>query len=517
MLRGGQYPFFTVLRRSIIENSSVLAGPSSDLMMVAPAPREVQVFYRAANHGTGHDDAPEWHATGLASQLPLTAGWLDALALSSEESAGLVHIRYTHQSWCDSYGVPMDTTPEGCLDDWIAPSLVRPRAAATHSYRISFLAVRCGGSEVLTTTENWGPTNSSVSTTYINALFAQAHAMLGANYCVYSAFVSSAADLRALAETAVETAATLRRQAARVCAMYFLWPATYADDYVAGGQLGDDGQPVLALGGGYVEAAPLIALMRRLEAVAVPTRFPHPSPLYEMLVSKSWQPALCSQSQLSIPPTTAVPTADIVADPEGAAWAALLSLQQVATAVAADRECVVENGSGTESSGSGTESSSAGNKRHRRQAMVQAATDASIGDDSGGGGVVVKLGYSWEAADVLILRTPPALTPRRLGQALHTAISARLGCSNEQVLVQAFVPTASELRLFVVDGVIRARYFARYLECAQPPTAQAAAAVSVAMAARRQKQPVAPLPTGRGRLERSSPPPASLVVTWLRW
>ena len=100
--------------------------------------------------------------------------------------------------------------------------------------------------------------------------------------------------------------------------------------------------------------------MRRLEACGVPSAFPHPSQLYEQLLSKQWQAALCLSPQYRLPPTTALNRALVAAAPRRAAHSALAAL---------------------------------------------AALRAAAGGGSTGGGAphlgVIKLGYAWEATQVL--------------------------------------------------------------------------------------------------------------------
>ena len=422
----------------------------------------VQVFYRAAYHGciggVPVDPWEEWHAaavvptpllssassTRTASQrLCLTAGWLDATVLRDSPARSVqVLIRYAHDVWCNSYGAVCDATEEGCLDDWVDVALVRwpPTLAATlvppsplpfPRCRVSFAALRWGGqpgSEVNTTSENWGPSNSSVSTTYINALFEQAYQQIGLDYQVLSLFVGGADDLSALSDSAPGIVDLLRRHSERICAMYFLWPVTYGDSFLPTPAPAEEPTPSLqqataaaeaafvhhgartitshrrqqqqrlALGGGYVEAAPLLALMKAMECEGMPTRFPHPAPLYELLVSKTWQPMLCGATSglsLNIPATTAVPRGLALAAPAEAGRAALDALRQLRSRPDADG-C-----GGGDDPDSARKMMLGGDDTESAAALNSAALADSMSDAAGP--VVVKLGYSWEAADVVIL------------------------------------------------------------------------------------------------------------------
>ena len=52
---------------------------------------------------------------------------------------------------------------------------------------------------------------------------------------------------------------------------------------------------------GMVEQQKYFETVRAVEAAGVCTRFPHPSQLYQQLLSKEWQPALCLMPQVQPP------------------------------------------------------------------------------------------------------------------------------------------------------------------------------------------------------------------------
>ena len=100
------------------------------------------------------------------------------------------------------------------------------------------------------------------------------------------------------------------------------------------------------------------------------------------------------------------------------------------------------------------------------QLLREQGSDAAgaAGGEAAAQATVVKLGFSWEAVDVRKVEGGArAETTGRLATALTEAVSAP-NCRNDRVLVQSFVPAVCELRLFVVEGAIRGRYFARYEE-----------------------------------------------------
>ena len=214
----------------------------------------VEVYYRA------WVEDEEWHAEASATTprqalpvpLRLSACWCPATVLQDLRPAeDRVAIRYTGQRWFNPHGERLDPNAEGSLDSVVHPSLVRDirSSAAAARPRLSLLAVRWGGppeTAVDTSAFNWGPTNSSVSSTYANTLFEVAHDIVGTDLEIRTAFVSSAEELRQLSDAAPEVAATLTGTSR--AALYFLWPATY-------GEPGSTVDGSLELGGGFVEAS----------------------------------------------------------------------------------------------------------------------------------------------------------------------------------------------------------------------------------------------------------------------
>lgn len=216
----------------------------------------VSVFYRA------WVEDEEWHAEtsvatpshqGVALPVPLrlSAGWVIATVLHDLRPAeDRIVIRYTSQRWFNLHGEPLDPKEEGSLDSVVHPSLVRNTGSgAVARPKLSLLAVRWGGppeTAVDTSAFNWGPTNSSVSSTYANTLFEVAYDFVGTDLDIRTLFVSSAEELRELSAAAPELTATLTGTSC--AALYFLWPATY-------GEPGSTIDGSLELGGGFVEAS----------------------------------------------------------------------------------------------------------------------------------------------------------------------------------------------------------------------------------------------------------------------
>jgi len=160
--------------------------------------------------------------------------------------------------------------------------------------------------------DSWGSVGSSVSPAFIGALHEAFHRLGGAALEVLSVFASRSSDLDDLSETFVR--AQLRGR--HLAGLYFLWAAHAGDQADAGY--------------GYVEPAALFGLMRRLESVGIPTQWPHPSHLAELLASKAWVPAGSLDPACRVPATTKVGRAAVMRDPLRAARTALQRLRPLA-------------------------------------------------------------------------------------------------------------------------------------------------------------------------------------------
>ena len=84
----------------------------------------------------------------------------------------------------------------------------------------------------------------------------------------------------------------------RTCGMYFLWPV----------EVTGRGEHPFCQHPGYVQQRSMLGLMRRAEAVGIGSAFPHPPHLYELLLRKEWQAALCLDPWFQLPATTKVPS-----------------------------------------------------------------------------------------------------------------------------------------------------------------------------------------------------------------
>ena len=136
---------------------------------------------------------------------------------------------------------------------------------------------------------------------------------------------------------------------------YFLWPVMAQD--------GDIDESGMVLADAYFEA------VRAFESAGVCTRFPHPLQLYRQLLSKEWQPALCMNPALHVPPATMVNRASIIASPQRAAALVNAALAEIRAA------------------------------RYNKKKPEPEALKVNEPEVRRG---VVKLGFAWEAAHVRI-------------------------------------------------------------------------------------------------------------------
>ena len=279
----------------------------------------------------------------------------------------------------------------------------------------------------------------------------------------------------------------------------------------------------------------LLEAMRALESAGVPTRFPHVSHLYRVLLSKDWCGHLCLCPQFKVPATTKVSAAAVAVAARLAARTALGALRARARARGPARAQgaqgeAQEGGRERRARGQSARARRGGRRPRRRPraaARRPAATarrarrrrrrrarrarrraprddDDAMDDDAGGGGGggrrrgragargargVAKLGFSWEASDVRSFEGEAQLATR-LEQLFLQA-----QCGAECALVQERVEGAAcEMRAFVVDGPSRTP--------STRSTAQGRAAAAQPPRPRR-----AATPTGRRAPRRVRPPP----------
>jgi hypothetical protein len=144
-------------------------------------------------------------------------------------------------------------------------------------------------------------------------------------------------------------------------------------------------------------------LQRRLEAIGIHSRFPHPSHFHRTIIAKDLYANLCLQSKLRLPKCVKVNRASALTDPRGSAERAIANLERLM------------NGRSLETHGGG----------------------------------VTKLGYSWEAMDVRTFKGANVLSQQM------NDLFFQNGCMVDSVLVQERVPNSFEIRFIVVKDEVK--------------------------------------------------------------
>ena len=358
-----------------------------------------------------------------------------------------VRIRYNHEKWVDRSGDLLNVSdPRNMLATHPVSRVrrVRPRmgegapvagsgdvfiednrtGVARVEVTLSIVMVRWSDEncdEVKEGDSGWGPTGAVVSDSYINTWLDAFDAAFPCDYQILSVFVQSSEDMQALAHMSFSLPTMLNGR--HLCAMYFLWPCQSLD-----------GQHIPS---GYVNLPDVMHAMTNIEASGIPTRFPHPSHLYRVFLSKDWTSQLCLFPEMRIPATTKVSRSAVERNALGAARAALATLQRLSTA----QDDAVK----------------------RLRGGVGGRPAALNGFANRG---VAKLGFSWEAHDVLQFDGAEELA-RRL-QRLFAQPQGTAEFAFVQALIEDF---DCEVRTFVVNGkpVAHAR---RYTSFAPPAMTQ---------------------------------------------
>ena len=310
---------------------------------------------------------------------------------------GRVCVRHVHPYWSNKRGERLDPFDDRDMVVFMQPCDVR-RPMPMYAPAVSLLVVRWGAEQTQFNNEQWGQASSSVSDSYVDHVLDKTlYSRLGPDYEVVTAFVESGHDLKALQPGAI--APMLRGR--HVGALYFLWPVMAQD--------GDVEQS------GMVNEALYFDCVRQFEAAGLPTRFPHSSQLYETILSKDWQPALCLHARLRIPPATVINRAAIVRCPRRAAATVMDALEAI-------REMRYGEAGG------------------EPECIRPMENEVRRG--------VVKLGFAWEAAHVRVFRGESQLAEAMRG------LVATPGVLSSAVIVQDFVRNHMEIRCFVVDGQV---------------------------------------------------------------
>ncbi|CAE7778333.1 RPS9B [Symbiodinium sp. CCMP2456] len=371
-----------------------------------------------------------------------TQRWLPAVVVEATEASEAdeqeVRCRWELRQWYDwatGDHIEVTTDPHALVHE-VGAHMVRRRSAdawkipKTCNWNSNVLYPRCGtemavgGCEVAVSfivfqwgaakigvqydSHSWGASEgSTVSNRFIQKFFQDA--VIPKYQCDYEVLTVFIQHSDEFAGISPEFLASLCRGRS-VCALYFLWP-------IQGYQSYGEKLPTAAA---YVTAEPFYALVSRMEASGIPTRWPHPVQLWKLLTSKDWISQLCSSWQFQIPVTTRVSKALVLVDPPKAALMALSALRVL--------------------------------QRARREAWKATHSDWSEGESE----LVVKLGYSYEAADVRMVK------PETLAEAMYCLVT-QPNYTNDCVYVQERVRTVHlEARCFVLNGEVVEALFTRF-------------------------------------------------------
>ena len=367
----------------------------------------VEVFYRMGRDDGCYFPVASQAAVCLRPRFGKSDGWMmacveedwppppNAANGGGQNSNGRIRVRHTHTAWSNRRGERLDPFDDRDMVVMMGPADVR-RPVPDYSPAVSLFVVRWGGEQTPFNNDQWGQASSSVSDDYVDyVLDGTLYPRLGPDYEVITAFVESGADMRKLQASAIGPMLRGRH----VCALYFLWPVMAQD----GGDVEQSGM---------VNAVEYFATVRGFEAAGVPTRFPHASQLYETLLAKDWQSALCLNAKFRIPIACTVNRAAVLRSPRKAAAHVIESLamaRELRYAEGGEPDCV-----------------------RPLEGEVRRG--------------VVKLGYAWEAAHVRVFRGES-----QLAEAMQGLISTQ-GVESTSIIVQDYVKNNFEMRCFVVDG-----------------------------------------------------------------
>eukprot|EP00912_Choanoflagellata_sp_UC4_P000193 UC4_evm4s125 len=353
-------------------------------------------------------------------RINMTHGWVPAtvIAPGKESKSNLVKIRYNHKHWVNRIGVMLDTREEGSLDEELQPSLIKAehRISSLSSCSLTLFVIRWADPDIDPSKGfhgGWGDTGSVVSDRYIESWCSTITRSLSGDHEIVTAWVSSSEDLTRLGSSANSIKCRFRGR--HCCSMWFLWPVAVQDG---------------VMDAGYVGKAQMLGAMELFERAGVQTRFPHPSPLYRVLLEKEWCAQLCLDSKFCLPATTKVTAASVATDSMKAAQNALKALVGIKKA----------------------------QKTMSKSLEIQGnvITDNTYNETVLRG--VAKLGYSWQAMDVAGFEGQVELSQRMmclLNQQQSTVAS---------VFVQERVENAiCEIRTFVVDGRPAYKFYTRFL------------------------------------------------------
>jgi len=367
------------------------------------AGQKVYVFHRYSQDPNGYFMVNHAISGLVHPSIGRTDGWTEAEVTEDWYDHGYdynayptwVQIKWSHQKWFNRRGFKLDVTKASMVTQRVMPEQIRLKESPGDAIEppiLSMFHVRWGGEyPVDPVTEGvggWGQIGSTPSDNFINGFDDHVFASIGPRYETHSAFVQSSAELGKICPALIRE--MLRSE--NIAGFYFLWPIAFQDGHEYSG---------------YVTREDLFQLMSGMECAGIPTRFTHPSHLYKIYASKEWVSQQCLNQYFRCPLTTLVPRQLIAQDPERAAYQAHHALQNLA--------------------------------RARGKWNPEAGCNPTVPKG------VVKLGWSWEARDVMSWTTHDELQ-HGLGY-----LGEQAGSHMEHVLCQEWVDFDIEMRCYIVE------------------------------------------------------------------
>ncbi|KAJ9440431.1 hypothetical protein DIPPA_25442 [Diplonema papillatum] len=377
---------------------------------------EVEVFYRFEHDGSGGGGnsyfpirSPD--AGLLSPRLGFTVSWQAGIVIDDfsiakynpKDRQTWVKVQMSHTRWSNRKGTPLDLSDPHNTTVMFPPTDVRLPAPLERP-KLSFFVIRWGGPYPVPEHSDdgefggWGDIGTCICDKYITTFFNVVHEKLGPIYEVLTCFVSHSADFGRIFAPGIAGMLSGEKKAG----MYYVWPVSWLDM--------NEGQP------GYVERSKFFEAMRGIESSGIPTKHPHPSNMYHLFASKSWTASMCLSKEFHVPCTTKVNRASVLDNPAAAATQALNAL------------LLLQN--------------------QKYGTPLTTNTNEMSG--------VAKLGFSWEAQDVLAFSNAAQLA-QRLERLLEQA-----GCTGDCIYVQEQVPNDCEIRIYLIDGKPMKTLYSRF-------------------------------------------------------
>eukprot|EP00397_Hematodinium_sp_SG-2012_P017184 GEMP01017560.1.p1 GENE.GEMP01017560.1~~GEMP01017560.1.p1 ORF type:complete len:602 (+),score=112.41 GEMP01017560.1:33-1838(+) len=399
----------------------------------------VWVFYRMSKMPT------RWRHIAVADKrqgifrprMGLSEGWIPAQVDFVESKTGknkeLVHVTYLWTLWYSCQGNTSDPHKPSDLKDAYPADHVRAMPTIANPIRLicedppelAIIAFRWGHKygfrELQGGDSQWGASGPSISDSFIGSILNTGVVpRIGLNFELWSVFIEEASDMTKMAESAHHIFATHpARRAKNLVAMYFLYPTGFDVRSIPTYEVGDDE------GAGFVERIPFFNMMRAVERVGIPSKFPHASHLYDLLAGKQWTYSLCLDPDYCLPACVALPRQDIESlGCNIAGQKALAALNRIKKAQNSPGKQTVDRG-------------------------------------------VAKLGYSWEALDVKywqgingFIHVLNELSQQIQINQEYTAQPHDL----DVIICQEYVEHDLEMRMYVVNGKIEVTIYTKFLQ-----------------------------------------------------